>query len=327
MVNVKLSAMSTNPIVQQLKARAQLLQRIRQFFDQRGYLEVQTPIMSSESVVDAHLDPLEVMPATTGIARHQNTRWFLQTSPELLMKRLLSQGAPSIYQIGPVFRGGESGDRHNPEFTMLEWYGVGDSFSAGIQVTSDLAQAICGRGQPEVITYREAFLRWAAIDPWSAGVNDLQGIAESLQMVYPEHLDRDGWLELIFSEVIQPNLSGPRPWIVSHYPLSQAALSQPAAEDPCAAERYELFLDSIELGNGYGELRDAGILEARIVDQNRRRQERGASPLPAPEKLLSAMRSGLPLCSGCAIGIDRLLMTLKGVQSIEEVIAFPIDSV
>jgi lysyl-tRNA synthetase class 2 len=312
-----------------LRLRAELLRRLREFFHQRGFLEVETPILSADTVVDRHLDPFAVAGAS-GPTRRPRTLW-LQTSPEFAMKRLLAAGAEAIYQTSRVFRQGEQGALHNPEFTLVEWYRAGDGPDEGIRRTSDLCEALLGRGPAERLSYRAAFARYVGLDPHTAPIEDLvaaarQGVAggspppESLR---PE--DRDGWLDWLLADRVQMHLGQGRPLVLYDYPASQAALARIRPGNPPVAERFELYVLGIELANGYHELRDADELRRRIARANAQRVADGKPPLPEASRLLAAMQAGLPPAVGVALGFDRLVMLAAGAKSIAEVIAFPFD--
>jgi len=312
-----------------LQLRAELLARIRAFFAEEGFLEVETPILSADTVVDRHLDPLAV--EVPGWGR----RW-LQTSPEFCMKRLLvAFGGPNapgggrgmaIYQICHVFRGEEFGHLHNPEFTMVEWYRVGQSMEEGMDFLSRLADRVLGRGSAQKITYAEAFQRWAGLDPHTASAGQLHQAVRAAGIAPPESLrpdDRDGWLDLLLSFCVQPKLQGL--WIVYDYPASQAALARVRPGPPPVAERFELYVDGIELANGYHELCDPEELRRRNRRNNQFRQADGKPPLPEESRLLAAMEAGLPPSVGVALGFDRLVMIAAGVKTLAEVLPFPFD--
>jgi lysyl-tRNA synthetase class 2 len=293
--------------LQMLRRRAELLKQVRRFFDERDFLEVETPLLSHDTVVDRHLDPLPVTLFADPRRPEQGPRLWLQTSPEFAMKRLLAAGATAIYQITKAFRGGEAGRLHNPEFTIIEWYRTGDDDAAGMQLLSDLAAAVLGRGDAERLTYRDAFLRHAGIDPLPDSLDDLE---------------RD----LLLTQQVEPHLGRDRPTILHDYPASQSALARIRAGTPHVAERFELYVDGIELANGYHELLDPAILRTRNHINNDLRAADGKYTLPENSRLLDAMDHGLPACSGCALGFDRLVMVATGGQSIQEVMAFPIDA-
>ena len=303
-----------------LRRRAELLRRVREFFDRRGFLEVETPILSADTVVDRHLDPFALVDSG-------RTLW-LQTSPEFGMKRLLASGGGSIYQIARVFRRDEVGPLHNPEFTRVEWYEVGAGLQEGIGLLGRLAEEMLGRGPAEPFTYAEAFARHCQIDPHTASAAELGDVARRLGVAAPESLgqdDRDGWLDLLLVERVQPHLGVERPTILYDYPSSQAALARVRPGPPPVAERFELYVCGIELANGFHELRDPAELRRRNRQVNLQRQADGKPPLPEESRLLEAMEAGLPEATGCALGFDRLLMLAAGARTISEVIAFPFD--
>jgi lysyl-tRNA synthetase class 2 len=306
-----------------LRLRAELLRRVREFFDSQGMLEVETPLLSADTVVDRHLDPFCV---ASGPGLRQ-PRW-LQTSPEFCMKRLLAAGSPSIYQITRAFRLEEQGPLHNPEFTMVEWYRLGDTMADGIRFLSDLADRLLGRGPAETLTYGDAFRRHLGLDPYRADSGTLIAAAKSNSVIAPESLspdDRDGWLDLLLAERVQPHLGVDRPAIVCDYPASQAALARVRPGDPPVAERFELYVSGMELANGYHEILDSGELRRRAAEANAQREADGKFALPEQNRLLSAMESGLPPSTGVALGFDRIVMLAAGAATIQEVIAFPFD--
>jgi lysyl-tRNA synthetase class 2 len=305
-----------------LRVRAGLLRRVRQFFDERGFLEVETPLLSADTVVDRHLDPFAVP-----VGRRDAPR-YLQTSPEFAMKRLLAAGAEAIYQVAKVFRQEELGPLHNPEFTMVEWYRVGDGLAEGMQLLGELGECLLDRGPAQRLSYREAFLQHVGVDPLAAPTGQLIETARELGIDAPASLppdDRDGWLDLILSERVQPQLGQDRPAIVYDYPASQSALAHVRPESPPVAERFELYVAGIELANGYHELRDPAVLRRRNLENNAWRRLDGKSILPGDSRLLAAMESGLPPCAGVALGFDRAVMLAVGATSIQEVLAFPFD--
>ena len=324
-----MSALSWQPTasLQNLQRRGELLWTIRQFFHARGLIEVQTPILSHDSVIDRHIDPV-VLPGTQlGLPDSHLETYYLQTSPEFCMKRLLAAGMRANYEISSVFRAGERGQFHNPEFTMLEWYVVDADLQQGVDLLADLVRTALQVQQVEQLTYQAAFQRALGLDPLSASLTLLSQAAVRLSLgVDPNWSDdRDQWLDLLFSEGVQPRLGQSHPSIVTHYPASQAALAQTCHEDPRTAQRYELFVDGIELANGYHELLDAAELERRNAIALAQRAKDGKPPMAQHSRLVDAMRSGLPRCSGCALGIDRLLMVATGANSIEQVLPFPIE--
>lgn len=315
-----------------LRLRSKLLAFTRHFFVESGYFEVDTPILSHERVIDPNIEPF-VVPWSA------SERLFLQTSPEFAMKRLLAAGAESIYQLGKVFRHGELGRLHNPEFTMLEWYRVGDThheqmdfvekfvaaFAAEVARLSDPPHSSLRTPHFERLTYDQAFERHAGSKVLARPTHEIVALARRLGVSAPESLlpdDRDGWLNLLLAERVEPHLGHDRPTFVFDYPASQAALARVRGEGQTAvAERFELYVHGIELCNGYHELTDAATLRTRICHDATASEKY----LPEPIHLLAAMESGLPACSGVALGFDRLLMLCLGHDSVRRVIPFPFE--
>lgn len=312
---------------QNLQLRGDVLWSIRKYFYEAGFIEVHTPIISQDTVIDRHIDPVVLPGKSLGLGGFANQDFYLQTSPEFGMKRLLANGAQRIYQISQVFRSGERGKHHNPEFTMIEWYRVADDFSAATKLLAELMIAVNPSWNPKSTTYQQAFVDHAGICPLTCEVAELAevAVARGLGVDQSWSCDRDDWLNLLFSEVVQPKLGFDQPEIVTHYPASQSALAKICSTDPRVAERFELFIEGIELANGYHELLDAGELAKRNASVSEQRLQDGKDPLPQESRLLQAMRHGLPACSGCALGLDRLLMVLSQAKAIDEVICFPIE--
>jgi lysyl-tRNA synthetase class 2 len=312
-----------------LHLRAELLRRLREFFHARGFLEVETPILSADVVIDRHLDPFSTVLCDDPRRPEVGRRLWLQTSPEFHMKRLLAAGAPAIFQVTKVFRNAERGALHNPEFTMAEWYRPGDDMAAGMQLLSDLCDVLLARGPAEQISYAEAFRRHAGpIDPHTSSAAQLSQHCQKLGIVPPQSFsvdDRDAWLDLLLVERVQPQLGRCSPTIVYDYPAGQAALARVRNEDPPVAERFELYVDGIELANGYHELLDPAILRERNRRNNALRASDGKPQLREESLLLDAMQAGLPPCTGVALGFDRLVMLAAGASSIDEVLTFPIE--
>ncbi|MGQ0637296.1 MAG: EF-P lysine aminoacylase EpmA [Planctomycetaceae bacterium] len=323
--------------LENLKARARLLAEIRQFFDARGFWEVDTPLLSHERAIDPHIEPF----AARALAEHCQSEppaLFLQTSPEFAMKRLLAAGARAIYQLGHVFRADERGALHNPEYTMLEWYRVGTTHVDQMQTVEELVVAVgntlCASGAilsagvaPPFgrTSYQQAFERHAGIDGLRAETAALKEFAITRRLAAPASLaddDRDGWLNWLLAELVEPQLGREGPEFVFDYPASQAALARVRMGDPPVAERFELYWQGIEICNGYHELTDAAELQRRVDAESMRRMREGRPPLAYPTRLLAAMKSGLPGCSGVALGVDRLLMLLIGATKIDQVLSF-----
>jgi lysyl-tRNA synthetase class 2 len=244
------------------------------------------------------------------------------------MKRLLAAGAEAIYQVSRVFRNGERGKLHNPEFTLVEWYRRGDDMAAGMRLLSEVCRALLQRGPAEELSYREAFTRFAGVDGLTASTTALAQVAQQRGLAMSRSAageDRDAWLDLLFVELVQPNLGFDHPTILFDFPASQAALARIRPGDPPVAERFELFVEGVELANGYHELLDAAELRRRMAEANQQRAADGKPTLPEQNRLLAAMENGLPPSSGTALGFDRLVMVAAGARSIDEVVAFPID--
>ena len=311
-----------------LRLRAELLKRTREFFDSRGFLEVETPILSADVVVDRHLDPFATVLCDDPRRPEVGRRLWLQTSPEFHMKRLLAAGGEAIYQITRAFRNGERGDRHNPEFTIVEWYCISDDYAAGMKRLSDLADTLLGRGAAQSITYSEAFRRYAGVDPHRDPIDELIATAKQANLDIPESMprnDRDAWLDLLLVECVEPQLGRTRPEIMHDYPPSQAALAVVRPDDPPVAERFELYVDGLELANGYHELLDPDVLRQRNRENNRLRQLDGKPALPEESRLLDAMEAGLPRSTGVALGFDRVVMLASGAVNIDDILSFPIE--
>ncbi len=298
-----------------LVRRAALLRQLRVFFDARDFVEIETPLVAAEVIPELHIEPIRT---TAG--------QFLQASPELHMKRLLAAGAQAIYQVTRSFRADERGPLHNPEFTIVEWYRAGDDMAAGIDLLDELMQSLLATPPVLRTTYAEAFRRTLGIDPHTATVADLADAAkrEKLAIPQPPPNDRDEWLNLLLAMCVEPQLGRDRPEIIDHYPSSQASLAKVvrAADGHDVAERFELYYRGIELANGFHELADAVELRGRFDDINAHRAADGRTALPMPETFLAAMHS-LPVCTGCALGFDRLAMLALGASTIDDVMAFP----
>ncbi|MGD8309071.1 MAG: EF-P lysine aminoacylase EpmA [Chromatiales bacterium] len=310
-----------------LAARARLLARIRAFFDRAGVMEVETPVCSAGAATDPALESLETR--YRGPDAPPGGRLFLQTSPELPMKRLLAAGSGPIYQICRVFRGGERGQRHNPEFTLLEWYRPGVDHHRLMDEVEALVRAVSDRPWTlRRLSYAALFQEHLGVDPHRATAPELARLAErgGVPGIGSLELDgRDAWLDLLLTHCIEPRLAGEGMVFVHDYPASQAALARLRPGDPPVAERFELYLDGVELANGFHELADAAEQRRRFEGDLARRRSRGLSRVPVDERFLQALEAGLPDCAGVALGVDRLLMALTGARSIDEVLAFPVD--
>jgi lysyl-tRNA synthetase class 2 len=304
-----------------LRQRAALLAEVRRFFDERDFIEVQTPILSHDTMIDRFIEPLPLVARLQG-REHQ---LFLQTSPEFCMKRLLCAGARAIYQIGPAFRQAELGQRHNPEFTMLEWYRAGDDYAAGMSLLNEFCQAILNAEPAQQISYRQAFQQFAGVDPFDTPQQILASrLTEPTRGGDP--LDRDDLLNQLFAELVEPSLGRSEPHLVYDWPVQQAALAKIRPGVVPVAERFELFVAGCEIANGYHELTDSDEFARRMQAANQARRLDGNPSLPEDSRLLAAMRqSTLPDSCGVAVGFDRLLMIRAGLRSIRQALAFPFD--
>jgi lysyl-tRNA synthetase class 2 len=310
---------------EQLVARARLLARIREFFAARGVLEVDTPIIVNAPVSDVHIHSARVE-LTADAPGSLPAHFFLHTSPEYAMKRLLAAGVGDIYQICHVARALESGRVHNPEFTLLEWYRLGFSLGQLMDEVELLVGGLLGsptEASAERLSYREAFRRELALDPFEATTAQLARAAAPLALSAGAPLERDGYLELLMGSLIGPQLGRERLTFIYGYPASQAALARLDPADPGAAQRFELYARGIELANGFHELAAAAEQRARFAADNAARRRAGLPVHPLDERLLAALGSGLPDCAGVALGIDRLLMLASGASHIDQVLAFP----
>jgi lysyl-tRNA synthetase class 2 len=309
-----------------IRLRARLNAAIRGFFARRDVLEVETPVLSQAGNTEPNIASfsLEFSGRTNGAPR---TRW-LRTSPEYALKRLLAAGIGDCYELGRVFRDGEAGGRHNPEFTMLEWYRVGWDHERLIDEVAELINAALAlvdrHATLERIAWRDLYRERLAIDPVTANDGELQRALGDVR-VDPQGLTRDDWLDLLLTHRLQPGFADDTMLAVFDYPASQAALARLRPGDPPLAERFELYLGPLELANGYHELIDPDEQRARFERDVSMREARGGVAPPIDERLLSAMRSGLPPCAGVALGIDRLLMAMLGSTRIADVLAFPFD--
>jgi lysyl-tRNA synthetase class 2 len=321
-----------------LARRAELLRRLREFFDKRGFIEVETPLLAPEVIPELHIEPIagDCPLFLPGKVRRQSSStqekgtipfgewWFLQASPELHMKRLLAAGAKAIYQATRSFRAGERGRLHNPEFTIVEWYRVGDDLEAGMDLLDDLMRSLLGVPPARRTTYAEAFEEHAGINPHTASFDMLRA-ATTVSPLPIDSADRDEWLNLLLATRIEPRLGRDRPEILYHYPASQSSLARvvSSSHGQEVAERFELYYRGVELANGFHELTDAAEQRHRFEQINAARLSDGRPALPMPESLLAALKHGLSACTGCALGFDRLAMLAIGAESIDAVMAFP----
>jgi lysyl-tRNA synthetase class 2 len=306
------------PLTTRLRRRAELLSAARRFLSERGCLEVETPLLSSDVGVDLHLEPFRVEVGGFGNEGPPRT-FYLQTSPEFALKRLLAAGLGDCFQITRSFRRGEVGSMHNPEFTIIEWYRVGRSYRELMTEVGEFASAVAGWPKAEELSYAQAFKRHLGIDPHRTPTDDLQQLAAKNGF---HSDDRDELLNFLLANDVEPHLGVDRPTLLYDYPATQAALAKVVGEPP-VAQRFELYFRGVELANGYQELTDAAELRRRNKRQNELRKAKGLQELPPESRLLAAMDAGLPECTGVALGFDRLVMLTLGLSSVAEAMAFP----
>jgi elongation factor P--(R)-beta-lysine ligase len=308
-----------------LRLRAKTYARIRTFFAERGVLEVETPMLSAAGNTDPNIQSFH-----TRFSGHVDAgpaqRW-LRTSPEFPLKRLLAAGLGDCYELGRVFRDGEAGGRHNPEFTMLEWYRVGwDDARLAREVIDLLEKLLLEAGRTFDIvetTYRGLFHDALGIDALTAPVETLQGAIGDVH-INGEGLTRDDWLDLLMTHRIQPTFTRDRVTVVSDFPASQCALARIRKVEPPVAERFEVYVGQYEVANGYHELNDPKEQRARFERDNAVRRERGQHEVPLDENLLAVL-GAMPDCAGVALGVERLLMVLADTDRIADVLAFPFN--
>lgn len=309
-------------MIEALRQRARLNALIRAFFAQRDVLEVETPIMSAAGNTEPNIEGFRTH--FTGHVDAGSPQRWLRTSPEYPLKRLLAAGVGDCYELGRVFRNGEAGGRHNPEFTMLEWYRVGWDHHRLIAETVELvreALAMVGReASLRVLTYRELFIGGVQLDPFSASEAQLRAALGDVG-IQPDGLTRDDWLDLLMTHRIQPSFQPDQITVIHDWPATQAALARIRPGEPPLAERFELYLGAVELANGYHELNDAVEQRQRFQRDLAVRAARGGEQLPLDERFLQALPS-MPACAGVAVGVDRLLMALAGTPRIADVLAF-----
>jgi len=306
--------------LENLRLRARLLKQIRDFFYVRKVMEVETPLLCHTSVTDPFIESIPAL--FQAHPQEKEQRYYLQTSPEYAMKRLLAAGCGSIYQISKAFRQGEIGRLHNPEFTLVEWYRLGFNHVQLMDEVDDLLQEVLLVPAAERVSYAYLFQAELDIDPHHASVNELKACAQTkLISVQGEITENDTWLDILFTHCIEPQLGKERPCFVYDFPISQAALAR-IREEQGLASRFEVYFHGMELANGFHELQDAREQRKRFEKNLAKRKQLGLASLPIDELLLTALQQGLPDCSGVALGVDRLLMLAAGSERIAEVLAF-----
>jgi lysyl-tRNA synthetase class 2 len=301
-----------------------MLDAARRFFAERAVLEVDTPLLSRTTVSDPHIESIAAM-----LAPKRGRPYFLQTSPEFFMKRLLCAGYPDIYQICKAFRGGEAGRRHSPEFTLVEWYRRGYGLRRIMEETAAFIAALigprCGT-TPDFIEYQEAFGKYANVDPEESSLAALAEAAGADQrMTRSLGEDRDAWLDLVLSLRVVPQFATGRLTVLYHYPASQAALARLCPGNAALADRFEVFHGDLELANGFVELQDANEQARRFETDQSLRRQRDQPVHSTDRRLIAALQAGLPDCAGVAVGFDRLLMINEMSEDIRKVQTFAFD--
>lgn len=312
--------------LEMLRQRHRILQQVRAFFDERGFTEVCTPLLSQETFADRYLEPFRVR-GFTG-SNGESTERYLQTSPELAMKRIVAAGGTAIYQITQAFRAGERGKSHNPEFTILEWYRTDQDYAAGRQFLADFLQALLPGGPPcRQISYRELFQGRLGIDPHSGSLEDLARAC--LQNGMPTLIQRGDMLDGLMAVCVEPSIDPAQPLIVYDFPEHQSALARLEAVAGTTfrvAKRFEAYFAGLELANGYFELTDGTEFENRHLENCRAREQKGRDPFPIPARFAEALHWEYPASVGVAVGVDRLVMAITGSDSIDSVIPFPFEN-
>lgn len=318
-----------NAELQLLKQRAVIIQQIRTFFIKRELLEVETPSLSHAGVTDQHLfcfkthfvgpEISDVKPGLHGVPL------YLQTSPEFHMKRLLSAGSGSIFQIAKAFRNEESGRYHNPEFTLLEWYRVGFDHFQLMDEMEQLLQLVLNCKKAKRLTYQQVFMQVLNVDPLCVSIEVLKNAGSELNLgdVLENETDFDTVLQLLFCFAIEPVIANETPCFIYNFPASQAALARISKEDTRVAERFEVYYKGIELANGFHELSDSAEQLSRFENDNLLRKQNNLPEMPIDKRFVASL-DNLPDCSGVALGIDRLIMLATNQTHIDDVVSFTI---
>ena len=309
--------------------RAQVLQKIRHFFNERNVVEVETPALSQGTVTDMHLEAITCRyNFLSDSSTDQATNLYLQTSPEFHMKRLLASGYGCIFQIAKAFRHEEAGRFHNPEFTLLEWYRLGFDHFKLMKEVAELLKMVLGCAEPTQRTYQHLFIERVNLDPLSANREQLLTLIKKhnkLSEWLTLEQDNDILLQFIFSELIEPHIGNESPCFVYNFPRSQASLAKICPEDTRVAQRFECYFQGVELVNGFNQLTHVDLQLERFQEDNRKRKILSLQEKPIETNFIAALTQGLPECSGVALGIDRLIMLTLKAEHIEQVVSFPID--
>jgi lysyl-tRNA synthetase class 2 len=303
-----------------LNKRAHIYSQIRQFFADRGVLEVETPVMSHATVTDPHI--LSIPAYYQALGSDEKQMMYLQTSPEYAMKRLLAAGSGSIYQITKSFRQGEIGRWHNPEFTMLEWYRVDFDHYQLMDEMDALLQSILQTLAAERMSYQEAFEKYAGVNPHTATIETLKKRVEKNSISFDSVMEKNQWLDLLFTHCIEPYLGVERPCFIYDFPASQAALAKIRLENPPVASRFEVYFKGVELANGFHELQDATEQRRRFEANQEYRIKNHLPFIPLDENFLTALEQGLPNCAGVALGVDRLILLACQAEKIADILSF-----
>ncbi len=296
-----------------LHKRALTLKIIRDYFQAENVLEVETPLLCSHTVTDPYIESF------------QTSGRFLQTSPEYAMKRLLANGSGSIFQICKAFRFEEAGNLHNPEFTMLEWYRVDFGLQQLMQDVANLLQLLMPKLKIIFLTYEELFLQYVKVNPHHTNESTLINLLRQNNIVAPSDLCLDDLLNLVLSSLIEPQLPAAAVF-VHHYPQSQAALAQLDPAAPHHALRFEVYLHRVEIANGFQELQNVHEQQHRFIANNQLRAQMGKPQIALDNYFLQALESGLPNCSGVALGLDRVLQIICEAEKISSVLTFGWDN-
>jgi len=307
--------------IETLRTRAQILKTIRDFFVSRDVMEVETPLLCGTSVTDPFIQSIPALFQSQPHGSEQ--RYYLQTSPEYAMKRLLAAGYGAIFQISKAFRQSEIGRFHNPEFTLIEWYRPGFDHHALMDEMDALLQTVLKTQAAERKSYLDVFTQHLHLNPHNVTVDELIACATYNHIsVALDSKDRDTWLQLLMSDYIEPRIGQDRPCFIYDFPASQAALARIQPGNPPVASRFEVYFRGIELANGFHELQDANEQRNRFKKNQSTREQLGLNQMVIDEFFLSALTQGLPDCAGVALGIDRLIMLASNSNSIADVLSF-----
>lgn len=304
-----------------MQQRARIICQVREFFRSRNVLEVDTPVLCRHSVTDPFIQSIPAIFQPIGSKKEQ--QYYLQTSPEYAMKRLLAAGSGAIFQITKSFRQGEVGRFHNPEFSMLEWYRPGFDHHQLMDEMDELLQIVLKTPKAIRKSYGELFENFLGINPHLADLQTLKDCAKHHGITLQEDIDDpNAWLDLMLSQCIEPKMEMTVPWFIYDFPVSQAALARIQPLNPPVASRFEVYFRGIELANGFHELADAKEQRSRFEKNIRERQDMGMNEMKIDEYFLSALTHGLPDCAGVALGIDRLVMLACQAPSLKDILSF-----